>query len=191
MNHSHKFWITMALLQVVFGLTVFALTREYYVQKAISLESTSATSSSLSSNVSKQTFDLNPTQLNSATFTNLVSENPDEILRLANEAFSDKRYNRAAKLYEKLLKFSQRNGEIYNNLGITLYYLGRSAEALDRLNSGILIDPEHQRTWLTLGFVNKQLGNIEQAQAALTNAVNLGDDSAIRESAIQMLKDLP
>ena len=94
-------------------------------------------------------------------------------------------------MYEQLLVFSPNDAEIYNNLGLTLYYLGRSDEALRRLNAGVAVDPEHQRIWLTLGYVNGQLGNTEQARTALTNAAQRGGNESVRESAMKMLAELP
>jgi len=72
-----------------------------------------------------------------------------------------------------------------------LHYLGRSDEALRRLNDGVAVDAEHQRTWLTLGYVNSQLGNTGQARTALTNAVQFGSNESIRQSAMRMLEELP
>jgi len=94
-------------------------------------------------------------------------------------------------MYEQLLAFSPNDAEIYNNLGLTLHYLGRSTEALGKLNEGVAADPEHQRIWLTLGYVNSQLGNTEQARTALTTATQIGTDESIRQSAMKMLEGLP
>ncbi len=94
-------------------------------------------------------------------------------------------------MYERLLAFSPNNVDIQNELGLTLHYLGRSAEALRRLNDGVAANPTHQRIWLTLGFVNRQLGNTEQARAALTTATQIGTDESIRQSAMKMLENLP
>ena len=44
-------------------------------------------------------------------------------------------------MYSQLLAFDPKNVEVYNNLGITLHYLGRSAEAVQRLNEGLALDP--------------------------------------------------
>lgn len=116
---------------------------------------------------------------------------PAEIYRRAEEFFANQQYVQAARLYEQLLEFSPDDAEIYNNLGLTLFYLGRSDEALRRLNDGVAADPEHQRIWLTLGYVNGQLGNTEQARTALTNAVERGGNESIRETARKMLAELP
>jgi Flp pilus assembly protein TadD len=81
--------------------------------------------------------------------------------------------------------------ETHNNLGITLYYLGKSSEAILRLNEGVTIDPTHQRIWLTLGFVNSQIGDTVQARTALNTAAKINSDNEIGKSAIKMLEDLP
>jgi len=90
-----------------------------------------------------------------------------------------------------LLAFNPDDGEIHNNLGLTLHYLGRSTEALDRLEEGAAVDPQNQRIWLTLGYVNSALGNTGQAREALTNAIQTGSDESIRQSAKKMLEALP
>jgi Flp pilus assembly protein TadD len=115
---------------------------------------------------------------------------PAEISRQADQFFANRQFQQAANAYERLLKFDPSNAEIYNNLGLTLHYLGRSEEALRRLNEGIAVDPENQRIWLTLGFVNSQVGNVEQARKALTTATETGSDESIRQSAMNMLEAL-
>ncbi len=102
-----------------------------------------------------------------------------------------KQYDRAADLYERLLVFGPNNVDTYNNLGITLHYLGRSAEALRKLNEGVAVDPTYQRIWPTLGFVNSHLGNTEQARTALTTAAKMGANNEVGQSAVRMLEDLP
>jgi Flp pilus assembly protein TadD len=151
----------MTVFQVVFGLAIFTITRQYYIHN--------------SDNVSSE-----PTIEDAA----LIS-------RQADEAFASKQYNRAAELYGQLLALSPNNVTAYNNLGITLHYLGRSAEALRKLNEGVTVDPTYQRLWLTLGFVNSQLGNTEQARIALTSAAQMGADNEVGQSASKMLEDLP
>jgi Tfp pilus assembly protein PilF len=116
---------------------------------------------------------------------------PAEIYRRAEEFFVARQYAQAAQLYEQLLAFSADDAEIYNNLGLTLFYLGRPDEALARLDEGVAKDPDHQRIWLTLGYVNSQLGNIEEARAALTRATETGGNASISEAAMEMLAQLP
>ncbi len=181
----------MAVFQVVFGLAVFALTRQYYLDSpvpgGVDPVATVDTGPGWTENITAanlERFDLSvPSQTD--------MQDPLEISRQANSFFANGQYAQAADLYEKLLDFAPDNVDTYNNLGITLHYLGRSDEALARLNEGIEADSTHQRIWLTLGFVNSQLGNTEAARAALTNAVQTGTDAEIRRSATEMLEGLP
>ncbi len=191
MDQKLKFWIPMTLFQVVFGLTIFTITRQYYIQD--------------SDNVSDNTTEIiqpafvwpdsitetNPVQLNSSTFSQLIIENPAEISRQANEYFTKKQYDKAAELYERLLVLAPNNVNTYNNLGITLHYLGKSSEALHWLNEGVAVDQTHQRTWLTLGFVYSQVGNTENARSALATAAKIDADNEIGKSAVKMLENLP
>jgi Flp pilus assembly protein TadD len=186
-----KFWIPMALFQIVFGLTIFTITRQYYIPDSDSV-------SNEPTEISQPEFvwpdgvtGTNPEQLTSSTFSQPTVQDPAEISRQAGEYFTNRQYGQAAELYERLLVLDPNNAETLNNLGITLHYIGRSNEALRLLNEGVAIDPAHQRIWLTLGFVNSQLGNTEQARAALNTAANLNDTNEIGQSAIKMLADLP
>jgi tetratricopeptide (TPR) repeat protein len=192
MIRDAKFWISMAVFQVLFGFAVFAITRDYYavdMDEAI-IQPPPAASQSVPAwpnAVTAAEID----RLSLPTLGDLAAQDPVEIYQQANEFFANKRYEKAAEYYEQLLAFRPNDAEIHNNLGITLHYLGKSDEALERLNKGITVDPEHQRSWLTLGFVNSQLGNTGQARSALTNATQIGTNESIRQSALEMLESLP
>ena len=186
-----KFWISFAIFQVVFGLAVFAITREYYVQD---VEKVSAHPPTIGQSAPVWPNGITETQiarLSSPALSEPTIQDPFEISRRANDYFANRQYDKAADMYEQLLAFSPNDAEIYNNLGLTLHYLGRSTEALGKLNEGVAVDPEHQRIWLTLGYVNSQLGNTEQARTALTTAMQIGTDESIRQSAMKMLEGLP
>ena len=191
MSRDTRFWIAIAVFQAVFGLAVFAITRHYYVTDPVKVNPAALLkpgSLPLWPGTVAGTGALPPGASMPPT---AASTDPIEISRQADEAFSASQYDRAAALYEQLLTFDAKNVETYNNLGITLHYLGRSAEALQKLNAGLALDPTHQRSWLTLGYVNSQLGNTEQARKALTNAAQMGTDEEIHQSARTMLEGLP
>ena len=179
----------MIAFQIVFGLSIFTITRQYYIEDRADSITPSGTGQSSSAIIGRVP-STNTSLANLSTF-NPAPNDPVEILRLAAESFSSGQFVRAAGLYQKLLDLEPENVEIYNNLGITLHYLGNSVEALEKLNQGVKLDPSYQRIWLTLGFVNSQLGNLEQARSALETAVKMGPDSGIGRSAEQMLAELP
>ena len=160
----------MTVFQLVFGLAIFAITRQHYAQD------------------SATTADQAPYEAPAPSPP--MIEDANEIARQANESFAAKQYEKAAELYERLLVLDSNDVNTYNNLGITLHYLGRSTEALSTLNAGVSVDPTYPRIWLTLGFVNSQLGNTGQARAALTTAVELDAESDVGQSAATMLESL-
>jgi len=189
MNRDVKFWIWMTVFQISFGLVVFTITREYYMDDAANVSERPSTTNQAplapTDGISKFS------QLSHSTLGESTSQDPVELSRQADQFFTNQQYDRAAALYERALALSPNNVSIQNELGLTLHYLGRSAEALRTLNEGVAADPKNQRIWLTLGFVNSQVGNIEQARTALTNATRIGTDESIRQSAMEMLKKLP
>jgi tetratricopeptide (TPR) repeat protein len=187
MLRDAKFWIALALFQVLFGLIVFAVTRDYYTSGVDGVSAGArATGNSLPAWPEPGSSPFGP-----PTQGDVTLEDPVETSRRADDFFVNKQYEAAADLYGRMLALDPGNVDIYNNLGITLHYLGRSNEALGKLNEGVAVDPTHQRIWLTLGFVNSQLGNVEQARAALTKASQMGPDNEIGQAASGMLEDLP
>ena len=105
----------MALFQVAFGLAVFAITREYYSQDVDIVSSHPATIGQSALVWPDNITETNIARLSSSALSEPTIQNPVEILRQANEAFSNRQYDKAADLYEQLLAFSPNDVEIYNN----------------------------------------------------------------------------
>jgi predicted Zn-dependent protease len=191
MNHSAKFWILMTVFQLIFGLVVFAVTRHYYIHDPDQVSANPGVIRQPSPEWPQRSTENGLEQLISAFPGTSIIQDPVAISRQADEFFANQQYDKAANLYERLLASGSSNVNTYNNLGITLYNLGRSTEALGVLNEGVAVDPAYQRIWLTLGFVNSQLGNTEQARWALTTAVQMGTETQVGQSALKMLDSLP
>ena len=191
MNSSAKFWIQMILFQVIFGLAIFTFTRQYYMQdpgKANATPSVMGQSAPAGPHTAIETVGTELTQFDPVLPGAMKSEDLAVLVRQADEFFAKEQYQQAADVYQQLLATGQNDVDTYNNLGITLHYLGRSTEALDILNKGVSVDSNYQRIWLTLGFVNKQLGDNEQARMALTTAVQLDAANDVGKSAAKMLE---
>jgi tetratricopeptide (TPR) repeat protein len=191
MIRSTKFWITMTVFQVAFGLAVFAITRQFYIHDQ---DKVSANASAMAQPAPEW-----PERDKASELEQLIStypgqqtiEDPAVLLRRADEFYTNGQYDKAADLYQQLLASGSRDVNTYNNLGITLYNLGRSDEALRILNEGVAVDSSYQRIWLTLGFINSQVGNTGQARLALTTAVQMDADTEVGRSATEMLGNLP
>jgi len=183
-KRNASFWISMGVFQVVFALAIFGITRQYYLDG----DNAELPAPSVVNEPAFEWVNRLP-EINTALLE--TSQDPAEISRQADAYFVNKQYSLAADLYERLLSFDQNNVDVYNNLGLTLHYLGKSTEALRRLDEGVSVDPTYQRIWLTLGYVSSQLGQTERARTALTTAVGMDADSQVGQSAARMLESLP
>lgn len=189
-NRDKKFWVFLAVFQLAFGLAIFTVTRYVYTTDIGASNETLPAIVSDSANLNDQLSQITPTMLDSLVPAEDSGLTAAELVSRANEYFAAKKYDQAAPLYERLVNIDPRNADSYNNLGITLHYLGRSSEALQWLGAGTEMDSSNQRIWLTLGFVNKELGNIDAARSALTTAVEMGTDSDVGQSAQRFLDEL-
>jgi tetratricopeptide (TPR) repeat protein len=190
MIHGARLWIPFAVFHVMFGLVVFNVTRFYYINDNVKVSAEPTSTRQPTMIQDKGVSDIIQ-YLNSSNTTPTAIKNPAELSRQADQAFNDKQFSNALAYYEQLLALDPNNVGTYNNLGITLHYLGRSTEALEKLNKGAAIDPTFQRIWLTLGFVNSQTGNIKEARTTLSTAVQMDAENEVGQSAKQMLENLP
>lgn len=191
MVRDSKFWMLMAVFQVLFGLAVFAITRDHYMADANSGQPHATILNPDAPAWPNTVSESSIARLTTSATGAAGSADPVELSRQADALFASKQYDKAAELYERLLAFNPGTADTHNNLGLTLHYLGRSSEALRRLEEGVEIEPRNQRIYLTIGYVNSQLGNTGQARKALTAATEVGTDESIRQSAINMLENLP
>lgn len=190
MIRNPRFWIVAALFQIAFGLAVFGLTRQYYSRDTDELSPEAARVLQSLPDWPDRIPGTATVPAGGAMDAPATSSDTMSMSRNADEFFASGQYDKAAELYRQLLAVDPPNVETYNNLGLTLHYLGKSAEALTILTEGVALNPAHQRIWLTTGFVNTQLGRTTEARSALTKA-QVGTDEEIRQSALEMLQALP
>ena len=189
MSRSVNFWVPMIVFQIAFGVTVFAITREVYMQPE---QPVKVSSTMVSKPWQGSPADGSATGMGQPMPLGQVDlSDPEAMSRHADDYFAAQQYDLAADLYQQLVNSGTSDANVYNSLGLTLHYLGRSGEALKVLNSGVAMDPGYQRIWLTLGFVNAQAGHLDEARKALQSAIDLGADNQIGKSAAEMLAQFP
>jgi len=123
-----------------------------------------------------------------------LRKNPDDVQSLyaiADTYFSMKRFDEAARYYNRLLKLKPDDADLYNDLGLSLHYLGKSAEGLASLEKGIKKNPYNQRIWLTKGFILAYgIGDLEKAGEAWKKARALDPKSSVGKAADNYLAQI-
>ncbi len=122
-----------------------------------------------------------------------LRKNPDDLAtlrRLADAYFDIAEFNKAAEHYKALVSKTQ-EVDLYNEIGISLHYAGRSAEGITYIDEGIKKDPGHQRIWLTKGFIMAHgVGDMKAAKSAWEKARSLNPDSPIGKAAGDYLAEM-
>lgn len=175
-------WIALVIFLIFYGLTVFALTRDYYLRQTVAPVAQTAPGQTRASEVAN----LIPPDLAEM----LQETDPARLHQRADAFFMQGRYNEAALLYGRILKLNPEDAEAHNDLGLALHYLGDTQGALEILRAGTAKAPELQRQWLTLGFVQLSAGHSEEARAALERARDLDPQSDVGEEAVRLLSQL-
>ncbi len=123
-----------------------------------------------------------------------LKEKPDDpkvMYALADAYFTMKRFGDAVKYYNKLLVLTPDNVDVYNDLGLSLHYMGKSSEGLKSLEKGIKKDPYNQRIWLTKGFVLAYgIGDLKKAGVAWKKARALDPKSSVGKAADNYLAQI-
>ncbi|MDP2035913.1 MAG: tetratricopeptide repeat protein, partial [Ignavibacteria bacterium] len=95
-----------------------------------------------------------------------VDSNPsnlDALLNLAHllndSGFKDKAIER----YEQYLKQNSKAADVWVDMGVCYFELGKNSEAISKMEKALTIEPKHQIAHLNLGIVNLSSGNKEKA----------------------------
>jgi tetratricopeptide (TPR) repeat protein len=83
--------------------------------------------------------------------------------QLAREALVQHDLQRASQEYAEILKLDPRNAEIYAALGMTLYGMGKPAEAVAALGAALNLDGTQTTAELFLGLSRSDLGQCAEA----------------------------
>jgi Flp pilus assembly protein TadD len=175
-------WLLFAVFLFFYGFTVFAVTRDYYVRTLV--RPAVAVTPGSPHSPPTQAAQLPPT---TAIPQAITESNLDLLRQQADELFAQRRYSEAVPVYRRILELEPDDVESHNDLGLALYYKGEMVAALTQLRAGVARDPDHQRVWLTLGFVSLQVGDQAEARAALERARELGPDTGVGQEAARLL----
>jgi predicted TPR repeat methyltransferase len=91
--------------------------------------------------------------------------------------FEAGRLAQARDCFERCLELTPDRPSVLGNLGVTLFRLGHSREALAYLRKATAADPELREAWACLGLAHEAHGDWAAAIEALTKALDLSDPS--------------
>lgn len=173
-----RFWFGMALFQLAFGFSVFVLTRAHY-DRPSAVAARQAPPALPAPESTPVPGAADPTALGD-----------DALRQRAGAAFTRGEYLAAAGDYTVLVTRQPRDVEMLNNLAISLHFAGRSAEGLARIREGLALQPGHQRSLLTLGFIQRAVGELDAARTALQRAIDADPQSGVGLEAARLLGEL-
>ncbi|MEJ2619663.1 MAG: tetratricopeptide repeat protein [Candidatus Thiodiazotropha sp.] len=184
-------WLVILVVEITYGLMVYAITRSYYEQPP-AVAATAAPSNPVAPHPmpNPPAVGLNPGVAFTPTDEDLKQQDPALIARLADSYFAQKNYPQAIELYQRVLTINPKDVESYNDLGLALFYTGQAEQAVDILLAGIQQDETFQRIQLSLGFVLAQTGDKQGAAAAFNKAIELGAENSVGQEAKRMLGEL-
>lgn len=216
MRLSLRAWLGIAGFQIFFGAAVFVVTRNFYHHDPAGTGQFAQISPDMPRNaphtipgrtvgsdsvplVGSERFTVaNAKRLTKAAMRETATtsgasrfDDPESLARIADRHFQEGLFHEAASEYRRALAQAPRNVDIYNNLGLTLHYIGRSPESVDILEQGIAVDANSQRIWLTLGFVQLNRGDTSAARRALATAAELDPGSQVGREAMRLLDEIP
>lgn len=177
-------WLLVAAFLIFYGFAVFALTRDYYLRHpgpVAAAVPSGGPATWLQGQMQGPAPDLQAA---------LAGTDPGPLGQLADDLFIQERYAEAVPLYRRILELTPDDVEIHNDLGLALHYTGETAAAIEVLQQGADMDAQHQRIWLTLGFVRAADGEIAAARRALEYARSLGPATPVGQEAGRLLGTL-
>jgi tetratricopeptide (TPR) repeat protein len=185
-NTHHKLarfqrWVAILALQTLFGASVFILTKAHYSRVAGTPPAVEAAAAG--SAAGRPTAPPIPA-------SSFASNDPALLRNQAAQQFQSQDYAGAVASYQRLVALEPGDPDLLNNLGLVLHYVNRSEDAIDRLQEALALNDRHQRSWLTLGFVRKDLGENQTARAAFERVLRINDKSSMATEARRMLDSL-
>ena len=126
-----------------------------------------------------------------AQIQRVLKERPNDAKAFAEVGdiyFDQHKFIDAIEYYKKAIVMDPQDIDVYNDMGLSYHYTGRSDEGLKYVEEGIKKNPAYQRIWLTKGFILAIRGNIADARSAWEKAYSLDPNTDIGRSAASFLE---
>ena len=134
------------------------------------------------------------------SFLKVVQESPRSqesreaakgLMSVGGQLLDGGRFEEARKAYQGALEAGVASEELYWNLGLATYRLGRPAEALEVLRQGVGRLPDSDQLHYRLGRLLQQAGHTADAEAEYQRALELKPDGEDARRALERLGSAP
>ena len=104
---------------------------------------------------------------------NLSDQNSDIVNKLKGSIYLNKKEWDKSLFYFKKISNESKNSKIFNNIGVSLYKLGRYSDAINEFNQSIAINNTFLSAYENISLSYKQLGNYNLSIEFSLKALNL------------------
>ncbi len=121
-----------------------------------------------------------------ATLEAGLAEDPENealLAQLGDAYFESKRFDAAIPIYRRLVAVNPKDADGYNDLALSLFYVGEGEEALTTIAKANAAAPSMERAWLTKGFILVALKRYPEAIPPLNKVKELAPDGKLAETA--------
>eukprot|EP01130_Rhizamoeba_saxonica_P002456 TRINITY_DN12250_c0_g1_i1.p1 TRINITY_DN12250_c0_g1~~TRINITY_DN12250_c0_g1_i1.p1 ORF type:complete len:433 (+),score=104.45 TRINITY_DN12250_c0_g1_i1:246-1544(+) len=108
-----------------------------------------------------------------------IYERITSYFNLGNIYYMKSNYEDSAHYYKKVVEGNPRDSEAQMHLGLALEKLGKDEEALEHLNSAVLVSPNHFEMNLNIGLVYEKLEKFEEATMNFKKALRINPKETI------------
>lgn len=121
-----------------------------------------------------------PAGLRPSASSELLSADPQALLRQAISAHEHGRLDASVTLYRQAIALAPGFADAWNNLGNVHQDLRQPDQALDCYRRAIRLSPQSVHAWRNLGYVLKEQGRIEEGMGILEQAQQIEPNDVIR-----------
>jgi len=107
------------------------------------------------------------------------SGNLAELSSAGKAALGDQQFDRAAKIYEQVIKLEPRSAEAHSDLGFALYMSGSYSDAITQLRRALELDPHLDRTQVLLALAYFDSGDFNRTVPILEKAYQSRKDDPV------------
>ncbi len=122
--------------------------------------------------------------------TALDSSSPDAWVVLARVLYNQTRVDEAVSAYERAIALDSENPFAHNNLGLIYIEQERFEVALPHLQRAVALRDDLPFFFNNLGITLERLGEVEEAKAAYTKAVELDPNNTKAQANLERVKGL-